>query len=76
MDKHRQLPDSTQPDRGIEEDSLSRPVPASPVEGQRTEPARGVERESLGPQEDLPERESMGPEEDLPERGNRSEETI
>lgn len=76
MEKHRQPPpDSTQPARGDQEDSLSPPPPASPVEGQRTETAGGVEREGISPEEDLPEREIPGAE-DAPGRGNRSEETI
>lgn len=77
MDRHRQPPpDSTHPATGPEEDSLRRPSPDPPVEGQRTDTAHDVEREGIGPEGDLPEREIIGPEEGRRERGNRSQESI
>lgn len=77
MDRHRDPPpDSTQPTREVQEDSPDLPASPSPVEGQREGPAGGVEREGIGPEEDLPERQGPGAYEDLPGRGNRSEESI
>ena len=77
MDKHRQPPpESTQPARDLQEDSLAPAAPPSPVEDQRAEPAAGVEREGIGPEEGQPEREILGPEEERPGRGARSEESI
>jgi hypothetical protein len=77
MDRNRQPPpDSTRSARDVQEDPLSRPASPPPMEGQRDEPARGVEREGIGPEEDLPERQSLGSDEALPGRGNRSEESI